>query len=85
MEQATTQKAERFANTADSKIPIQGKYKRNIIELAKATFRTRFRSVSLNRPEWRFDILVVDADENIVFEFITEYPMCHIENTFSKK
>ena len=85
MEQVAVTVSERFCNIADSKVPIQGKYKRNIVELARATFRTRFRTVSLNRKDWRFDILVVDADENIVKEFITEYPMCHIENTFSKE
>lgn len=85
MEIDISQKIERFKNIADSKVPILSKYKRNIVELAKATFRTRFRSVSLNRKEWRFDILVVDADEKLVKEFTDEYEMCHIENTFSKK
>lgn len=85
METEILQKIERFKNIADSKVPIMGKYKRHIIDLAKATFRTRFRSVSLNRPKWRFDILVVDADDKLVKEFTDEYEMCHIENTFSQK
>lgn len=76
--------SERFPNLADSQIPLQGQYKRSITQIAKAFFRTALRQVNLNRKEMRFDILVVDANETLVKEFIEEYPMCYVENTFSE-
>lgn len=75
--------SERYANTPDSRVPIQGKYARNIREIASAFFRITFRSVKLNRQQWRFDIMLVDADKESVTQFLQQYPMCHIENTFS--
>lgn len=74
---------DRYANTTDSRVPIQGKYVRDVRDLAKASFRIAFRSVKLNRNEWRFDVHVVDADAQVVTEFMQEFPMCHVENTFS--
>lgn len=74
---------ERFENTADSRVPIKGRYRRHVIELAKAYFRTGFRQVTVNRKEWRFDVHVVDADAQSVKEFEKDHEMCHVENTFS--
>lgn len=85
MEQEAVKEFKRFSGIPDSKVPVQTKYKCNIIELAKAAFRTSFRTVTLNRKHWRFDILLVDADAKHVTEFLNDYPMCHIENTFSQK
>lgn len=75
---------ERYSNTADCSVPIQGKYRRNVIDIAKAYFRICYRSVKLNREQWRFDVHTVDADETLVKEFLEEYPMCRVENTFSE-
>lgn len=73
----------KYANTPDCKVPIRGKYKRNIIELAKAFFRTRYRNTVLNRTKWRFDVHVVDAEAGEVKEFMQQNNMCFVENTFS--
>lgn len=76
--------SERYANTADCSVPIQGQYRRNIISAAKTCFRIAFRSAELNRSDWRFDVHTVDASEDSIKNFLEEYPMCFVENTFSE-
>lgn len=76
--------SERYANTPDCKVPISSKYKRNIIDIAKAFFRTKYRSTVLNREDWRFDVRVVDAEPAEVKQFMEEHTMCFVENTFSQ-
>lgn len=75
---------DRYKNTADCSVPIKGKYRRNIISTAKGFFRIGYRSVKLNRDEWRFDVHTVDADEQTIKDFLEECPMCYVENTFSE-
>lgn len=78
------QNFDRYANTVDSRVPIQGKYARDIRELGKAAFRYSMRSVKLNRQAWRFDVHVVDADPEAIKQFVHDFPMCYVENTFSQ-
>jgi hypothetical protein len=73
----------RYAKSPDSRVSIQGKTLRNIIELARATFRTSFRNVYLDRSTWCFYVQVVDADKQVVSQFMDEYKMTLVENTFS--
>lgn len=74
--------SKRYVNTADCAVPIEGKYRRNIISIAKGFFRIGFRKAELNRDQWRFDVHVVDADAQTIKDFLEECPMCHVENTF---
>lgn len=76
--------SERYKNTADCSVPIDGQYRRNIISTAKGFFRICFRNVKLNRLEWRFDVHTVDADAKTINDFLEECPMCSVENTFSE-
>lgn len=75
--------SDRYANTPDCTVPIKGKYRRNIISIAKGFFRIGFRSVKLNRDEWRFDVHTVDATQQTIKDFLEECPMCFVENTYS--
>lgn len=71
-----------------SQICIDGQYLRTITQVAKGWFPTQFRTASIKGEgiERHFEILLVDADDDYkVNQFLREYQMCKIENTFSKK
>ena len=70
---------------ADSAVRYGRKNRQTIRELCEGWFPESFRTVTVNREEERFDILLVDADEKKVKEFELKYPQCSIEVTVSKK
>lgn len=82
------------AKSRPSQICVDGQYLRNIKGLAEAWFPTQFRIASVKSEDGmpakaggknHFEILLVDADDAKVKEFLKKYTMCKIENTLSKK
>lgn len=69
----------------DSSIRYKGKTRQMIRELCEGWFPDSFRTVTVNREEECFDILLVNADDKKVKEFEEKYPQTKIEVTVSKK